>query len=165
MKKFGPPPPPNVPLPSHRKQTRIILNTNIGKPQNKTTNISNKKNSRNLIVGNKQFTEGCKIKSAPRFLGIYVGNCDTSIDCNVLKEYIMNETNITVKACELISHADAQMRSFKVTVNVSERDQLLSANVCPVGVTCRKFLNKRKNWLFVIYFLSFSFILSVRLFK
>ncbi len=49
---------------------------------------------------------------------------------------------IIVESFEKISHSDAQMQSFKVTVNTDDFDTVMDQNFWPEGVRCRRFYSK-----------------------
>lgn len=61
-----------------------------------------------------------------------------------LSEYILNEMHIKVDECEVLSSRHNRSKSFKVTLNLKDRDKLLCPDVWPEDIICRKFFNPRK---------------------
>ena len=56
-----------------------------------------------------------------------------------IKDYINKEMNVAVNKCELLVSRNENCKSFKVNVNLKDRQKLLSAEVWPEGIICRKF--------------------------
>ena len=99
---------------------------------------------RNDIIGRKKETNGETLRSAKKNVDIYVGNCDLNVTIESLSEYILNEMNIKIDNCEMLISRNTRSRSFKVTLNLKDRDKLLSPEVWPEDIICRKFFNPRK---------------------
>ena len=83
------------------------------------------------------------LKSATRYADLYVGNCELGVTSEYLKKYILDEMEISVEKCEALVTKSAYSTSFKVTLNASDRIKLLSPDVWPEGIVCRKFYNPR----------------------
>lgn len=102
---------------------------------------------RQRIVGTN--TKSAKsIKSAARYYDLYIGNCDPSLTCDELKRYIFDETSISVISVEELNTSIPFSKSFKISATFDERDKLLTPDVWPVGIICRKFfkpLNRKLN--------------------
>ena len=72
---------------------------------------------------------------------LYVGNCSLSVTPDIIGDYILNEKGINVIDCIELESRSKHKRSFKITVNASDRDNLLDATMWPSGILCRKFRN------------------------
>ena len=104
-----------------------------------------KKRRRNMtIVGMKKNNSSNIIKSAKKHGDLYVGNCDLDTNTDSLFSYILNETGIRVVACEELETRSTVSKSFKVTLNMHDRQKLLNPNVWPEEIICRKFYKPRK---------------------
>ena len=112
----------------------------IGDDDGFTVVMSRKK--RKNIVGSRQTKT---LKSAVRMGDLYIGNCETSVTVQLLTEYIRDEISVDIHGCEQLNSHNAYCNSFKVTLNMSDRLKLLSSDVWPEGIICRKFFNPRKN--------------------
>ena len=109
--------------------------------------VQNKKqrnNSRMRIVGNSG-RASTLLKSAPRSIDLYIGNCDTDVTVVMLTQYISDVIDVTVKNCEQLITKYDSYSSFKITVLINDKDKLLSANVWPDDVVCRKYFHPRKT--------------------
>ena len=95
-------------------------------------------------MGSKKSTR-IALKSAPRRADIYLGNCDLQVTSDDIKEYIHNEMNISIEKCEPLASRNPNCKSFKITLNVTDRQKLLSADVWPENIICRKFFNPKNN--------------------
>ena len=103
-----------------------------------------KKQQRKRIVGTRM-QGGTVLKSAPRTADIYVGNCDVDISPESLQQYIEEEVKIKVKKCEKLITRYDNYASFKVTLFINDREKLLSSDVWPSGIVCRKYYSPRNN--------------------
>ena len=85
------------------------------------------------------------LKSASRNVELYIGNCDTDVTVYMLTQYIKDAINITLKCCkQLVTHYD-NYSSFKITVLINDKNKLLSADVWPNDVVCRKYFYPRNT--------------------
>ena len=107
----------------------------------------NKKRHKNVngIVGSRKVNETVSIKSAIKKADIYLGNCDLSVTPESIKEYIYKEMDVTIDKCELLNSRNPNCKSFKITLNLKDRVKLLSAEVWPEDIVCRKFFSVRKS--------------------
>ena len=55
----------------------------------------------------------------------------------------MNETGIKVQKCEPLNSKSTLSRSFKLSLHVNDRYKLLSPDVWPEDIICRKFYSPR----------------------
>ena len=106
--------------------------------------VKGKRKKRKIgIVGSKKYTENVLFKSAIKTADIYLGNCDVEVSPEAISEYLKNEMNIITIKCELLESKFTDSRSFKINLNMSDRMKLLSAEVWPQGIICRKFYTAR----------------------
>lgn len=83
------------------------------------------------------------LRSAPRSLDLFVGQCDNNVDFNIIKSFVKNDCKINVIDCVEMKTFNKFSKSFKVTVNACDRDKLLVSELWPQGIVCKKFLGKR----------------------
>ena len=107
-------------------------------------NKKHKKNARTRIVGNSGRASSL-LKSASRTVDLYIGNCDTEITVDMLTQYIKDAINVTVKNCEQLVTRYNNYSSFKITVLYNDKNKLLSADVWPNDVVCRKYFYPRNT--------------------
>ena len=101
----------------------------------------NRKNKKKNIVGVRKPASDA-IRGAVRVADIFVGNCDPSVTVDSLRKYLKEEMNIEItKGDQLVSNSD--YASFKLTLKLDDRSKLLSPDMWPEGVICRKFYNRR----------------------
>lgn len=98
-----------------------------------------KKRRNDNIVGSKKQTESSLLRGALRTADVYIGNCHLEVEIDSLTEYIKNETGIEVKDCVQLNNKSERCKSFKVTINMSDKEKLMSPEVWPEDVYCRKF--------------------------
>ena len=68
------------------------------------------------------------IKGVKNTMDIYIGRLDKSVYDKDLTGYISNDLGIGVISCICLSRIDADVKSFKVTVNSENREKLLDGN-------------------------------------
>ena len=109
--------------------------------------VQNKKQRRNArmrIVGNSGRVSTL-LKGASRTTDLYIGNCDTDVTGDMLTQYISDIINVSIKHCEQLVTRYDNYNSFKLTVSVNDKDKLLSPDVWPDEVVCRKYFYPRKT--------------------
>ena len=62
-----------------------------------------------------------------------------------LSAYILAETSIKISACEMLETKSNVSKSFKVSLNMKDRERLLNPDVWPEEIICRKFYKPRKH--------------------
>ena len=92
---------------------------------------------KNNIIGSKKTTGSVPLRSAVRVGDLYIGNCDFDATVDSLAQYIVEEMKINVTNVEQLSSRIMSSKSFKVTVNMNDRQRLLSPDVWPEGIICR----------------------------
>ena len=97
------------------------------------------------IVGSKRTKDNETITGATKVADIYLGNCDLDVTPESISGYIYKETNIVVNKCEPLVSRNKNCTSFKVNVKLNDRQKLLSAEVWPEGIVCRKFYSARRQ--------------------
>ena len=105
------------------------------------TIVRNRKKRKN-VVGSRRTSS---LKSAVRMGDLYIGNCETSVTVQLLTTYIKDELSINIQGCEQLNSNNAHCKSFKVTLNMKDRQKLLSPDFWPEGIVCRKFFSSRKS--------------------
>ena len=103
----------------------------------------NRKKKKNVIGSRK--VSSSVLKCAMRTADLYIGNCDPGVTVDILSTYIKEDLNIDIVRCEKLQSRYDNYSSFKVTLNVNDRIKLLSSEVWPDGVVCRKFFSPRNN--------------------
>ena len=103
-----------------------------------------KKLQRKRIVSTRMHG-GAVLKNSPRRADIYVGNCDVDVSPESLQQYIEEEVKIKVKKCEKLITRYDNYASFKVTLFINDREKLLSSDVWPSDIVCRKYYSPRNS--------------------
>ena len=106
--------------------------------------VQNRRRKKN-IVDSKKSSGSDTLKSAIRLADLYIGNCDANVSTESLSQYIYSEMNMKVEKCESLLSKNVNYKSFKVTLNLNDRLKLLSPDVWPEGIICRKFYSPRNN--------------------
>ena len=96
---------------------------------------------KNAVMGTRKTDSTLKGVASTRDL--YVGRCQPSVSKEVLAQYIKETANVTPQACAVISKPDIPVKSFRVTVSVSELEKLLDPSIWPEDVSVRKYTNGR----------------------
>ena len=110
----------------------------------KKKNNNEKKNfTENRIIGKKKNIG--TLRSAKRTADLYIGNCDINVTSDVLIKYIRDELNVIVCGCEQLESKYDDYNSFKVTLESNNRLKLLSSDMWPEGIVCRRFYKPRHN--------------------
>ena len=106
--------------------------------------VQNKNKKRKNIIGLRKASGITNLKSAPRKLDIYLGNCDLTVTPEDVKEYILKEVNIHIDECVQLNCKDPKCKSFRISVDIKEKNKILNANVWPEEIICRKFFHLRR---------------------
>ena len=105
--------------------------------------VNNKKPKKN-VVGSR-VSPGGLLRSASRTADLYVGNCDVNVTPESLTQYINDVTKVKVQKCEQLETKYDNYASFKITLFVNDRMDLLCADVWPSGIVCRKYYKPRNT--------------------
>ena len=135
-----------IPIPSATSE-HLSINSAVREKRNgneeryvsDTSVLENSENSEWQLVNGrrkkKDTIRGVKIsgavKGVRKTMDVYVGRLDSSVTCDDLKSYINDEISVNMISCICLSSADAQVKSFKVTVYAEDRDMLLDENLWP----------------------------------
>ena len=106
--------------------------------------LVNRKTQKKNVVGSR-VSSGGLLRSASRTADLYVGNCDVDATPESLIQYIHDVTKVKVQKCEKLETKYDNYTSFKVTLFISDRTNLLSADVWPSGIVCRKYYKPRST--------------------
>ena len=109
------------------------------------TIVDNRRRKKKVnIVGSRKPVNG-SIKSATKSADLYVGNCDPEVTVESLTQYLLDEMQIKIDKGEQLVSRNPNCASFKISLNLSDRMKLLSPDVWPEGVICRKYYNPKRN--------------------
>ena len=97
------------------------------------------------MIGSKAPSSNSTLKSVVRTGDLYLGNCDPSVTVESLTKYICDEIRMNIEKCECLPSRYVNSKSFKLTLNMHDRMRLLSPDVWPEGIVCRKYFSPRKN--------------------
>ena len=81
-------------------------------------------------------------QSAIRVLDVFVGGCGLESDADQIKSYCVS-LGVDVKSCVHLDSRSEWSKSFKISVNLPDRDKLLDPTFWPSGVFVRKFYKPR----------------------
>ena len=86
----------------------------------------------------------CSIRGAPQLCrDMFITRVDVGTSLEELTHFIEQHKIHVIKIVK-VSHVKAKFSSFKVTVNVSDINSLLDANMWPSGIIVRRFYEKRE---------------------
>ena len=105
--------------------------------------VNGRRKKKDTIRGVKKISGA--VKGVRKTMDVYVGRLDSSVTCDDLKSYINDEISVNMISCICLSSADAQVKSFKVTVYAEDRDILLNENLWPENVFVRKYFSSKNN--------------------
>ena len=107
--------------------------------------IQRNRKRRENIIGSKKVNDRHGIKSAPKIVDIYVGNIDVDVTVEAITEYVKSEIGVQLEKGEALLSRNPNYKSFKLSCNITDRSKLLSPEVWPEGIICRKYYNPRNN--------------------
>ena len=99
---------------------------------------------RRRIVGSKKDDGKSNLKSAVRKTDIYLGICSLDTTSDDVKDYILKEINVTIDECVPLNCKDPRCKSFRISLDMRDKDKLLEADVWPEEIMCRQFFHSRK---------------------
>ena len=94
---------------------------------------------RAAIIGKRKSSA---IKSGSKHIDLFVSRVHNDVDDSDLEKFITDE-GIDAVAMERVSHEDARMKSFKVTIRSADKDKTLKDEFWPEGIMCRQFFGRR----------------------
>ena len=95
------------------------------------------------ILGTKANTTESGLRSANRKMDLFVARCDLQTTPNEIINYCKDSCKINVLNCIDLNSKSEYFKSFKLTVALSDRNALLSADMWPEGIIVRKFFKRR----------------------
>ena len=126
--------------PSHAND---IVNADNKVDEDGFIRVKSKKQKRK-VVGSRT-SNNSTLKSAARIADLYIGNCYVDVSADSLTEYIYDVAKIRVKKCEQLITKYDDYKSFKVSLLVNDRVNLLSSDIWPDGIVCRKYYNPKNH--------------------
>lgn len=96
--------------------------------------------TRNSVFGTK--INCSKFTGAPRILDVYIGRCNKdTVNDNIFEHCV--EAGIRPVKCEALPIKSEWYCSFKLTVNASDRETLMTPDFWPDGIVARKYYRPR----------------------
>ena len=111
------------------------------------TLVQKKKKTRDNIVGSRKYSGDRVMKCARNIGDLYLGNLDLDVTENEIINYIKDETGICVDKCIPLASRNPNCKAFKISVCFENRLTLLSPEIWPEGIICRKFYNPRNKYV------------------
>ena len=102
----------------------------------------NPQRKRNSTVFGSAPAQQSGFQSADRVLDVFVGGCGLDSDSDQIKSYCVS-LGICVKNCVNLDSRSEWSKSFKISVNLPDRDKLLDPTFWPSGIFVRKFYKPR----------------------
>ena len=103
--------------------------------------VRTKRNSN--VYGTRTAPSGSNgLRSANRVLDVFVGGCSLDCEAQELKSYC-ESSGIEVKECVALDSRSEWSKSFKISVDLANRDKLLEPELWPNGIVVRKFYKPR----------------------
>ena len=103
-----------------------------------TTKYNNYYNNRGSY-GTGRTRPSYNFRSAPKLVDVYVGRCITRTTCNDILNHCQEYLYVNPNSCVELNCKIPFTKSFKLTVDLSDRDYLLMPENWPRGVYVRKF--------------------------
>ena len=100
--------------------------------------------STNYITGSKQDSSD-NLKGINKTVDIYIGRVDISSTPEVIKSYIKTNFDVSVLNAEKIVTKTDKYNSFKVTIDLKNREALFKHDMWPENIIINKFYNRNKN--------------------
>lgn len=86
--------------------------------------------------------EGTSFKGAIRFVDVFIGRVDKEVQCEDIENYIKDVMGIEVRSViELVIRSD-DVKAFKVTLKLADREKLFNSELWPEDVVVDKFYNR-----------------------
>ena len=112
-------------------------------PQRENHQPQTRRNFRNNknITGTRE-SSASEFQGVPRIFDVFVGGCLLNSTAEQLDAYC-KEGNLTLKKCEPLQTKSEWYKSYKISVDSSRRDDVLSKDFWPKGIFVRKFYRAR----------------------
>ena len=89
--------------------------------------------------------EGASFKAAVRYVDVFIGRVDKEVQCDDIENYIKDVVGTEVKSVTEIVIRANDVKAFKVTLKLSDRDKLFNSNLWPEDVVVDKFYNRSRG--------------------
>ena len=76
------------------------------------------------------------IVGGPKCVDLFVFNVDKKVEEDSIKDFLVQEENISVVNVECVSHINSYMKSFKIRVDQMYEAKLMDAEFWPEGIGC-----------------------------
>lgn len=86
-------------------------------------------------------------KAVKRTVDVFIGRVDKDVNEDVIKDYIKDTFNISCMNVVKLQIKTDLYNAFKVTVALSERENLFNSDLWPEDVVINKFYNRNKGTL------------------
>ena len=83
------------------------------------------------------------LRGAQKNVDLFVGRCDNDITSEDVMTYIEKELKMKAVSCTELQTRVSFSKSFKLTININDRNTLMSDDSWPEGIICRKYYNKQ----------------------
>ena len=94
------------------------------------------------ITGSRQSSS--VLTSGTRVLDVFVGGCVQGTTCDKISEYC-GSNGVNIKKCDSLESKSEWSCSFKLSVEASDRDKLLTGEFWPQGIVVRKFYRAKNR--------------------
>ena len=132
-----------LPLLAEPTEKEVLVTEDADEDNSRWQVVSRQRRKKNGIHGSKKCDSG--IRGVKRTMDIYIGRLDPSVSGDDLTTYIENDLGVNSVSCSCLSKLNAEIKSFKVTVNADDRDRLLDGRLWPENIIVRKFFSTRNN--------------------
>ena len=99
------------------------------------------------VTGSLKPSGGLAFKAAVRVADIFVGRVHKDVSSDTIKNYLKNTFNVIIHNVEQLEIKSERVNAFKVTLELSDRDKLFSADKWAEGILVNKFYSRSKNIL------------------
>lgn len=118
------------------------LNVNNDKNNDGFIKVKNRR-KKPVIFGKKVSDQTDKFKCAKSFVDLYIGRCDSNVVGDDIVDFIKSNLNYDINKIEELKCRNPTSKSFKLNVEVTVREKLLTEDFWPRGIICRKFYSNR----------------------
>ena len=103
--------------------------------------VKSKTKSSSKILGVK--SSGYNFRSADRSIDFFIGRVDVNVKEEDLVKYVNDNFQIDLVEIEKLDIVATNYIAFKLTINYTDREKLLNADMWPCGIIVDKFYNRR----------------------
>ena len=106
--------------------------------------ILRRRRSSNIVTGNKK-SNSDDFKSAERFVDVFIGRVEKSVNSEIISNYISDNFEIKCVGIEKLETKTDQYNCFKVNVNIHDREKLFKPELWPEGIVIKKYYIRKKK--------------------